>query len=750
MKIWNIFWAGSLMCGLALPSMVQAAPRAKRAAAAPTLRKTIATDQPTAPATSVLAVGANDDCVNAQAINAEGLVRFDNGGATKDGLPHAACMDAGQNDIDSDVWFCWTSPCTGPVEVTTCNLTTVDTRIAVYDGCACPGSDASLISCNDDDSSCQLQSKVTFDAATGQSYLVRLGTFPGVVGGVGDVSFTCLQPPCQQSGANCQTADANLSLLSDRNNVVVADNFTPSADGDVTNICWWGAYTNDIPSPDTFEIKYYTDNNGLPGMIVGQYSQALLTLTVEGPVDSSLGTTFPVFEYSATHAPLSVIAGDCYWVEITNVTNGSQFWFWQSSLEGDNAILVDGAPDLTPPDPVNGYDAADASTGDMAFCVDVPLADPLTCPTLPPPPPESICDRGTGDCCDIAGNASRGCNDPVCCTAICQVDEFCCNGQWDKVCAVKAATLFPLECGCLRACCLGDGSCQDLSFSDCQTAGGTPSVVGLCAGDADLNGRDDACGVPCPAAASGDCCANNSPGTNGCTDTTCCDLVCACDPFCCNVAWDDACATGGTVAGCGADLLCADTCAPVCPDGTVTWADMSGMDIDGVVDARQSHTINDAAAFQGIDTIVATGPLDASTGCWSLCETGNNGTANSIASVVDDGAGNYTITLARPITGGELTQLSYTSDTAVVQSASLVSHPANVNGDSTSNSSDIIGMVDCCLNGICSPMWGKYSCDLDQSGIVNASDLTRLIDLLNGANAFDPWLSVAKTTGTCP
>ncbi len=53
----------------------------------------------------------------------------------------------------------------------------------------------------------------------------------------------------------------------------------------------------------------------------------------------------------------------------------------------------------------------------------------------------------------------------------------------------------------------------------------------------------------------GDCCVGN-PGVPGCNDATCCETVCACDSFCCDVEWDDLCAGEGFVPGCGAGVLC--------------------------------------------------------------------------------------------------------------------------------------------------------------------------------------------------
>jgi len=50
------------------------------------------------------------------------------------------------------------------------------------------------------------------------------------------------------------------------------------------------------------------------------------------------------------------------------------------------------------------------------------------------------------------------------------------------------------------------------------------------------------------------------------------------------------------------------------------------------------------------------------------------------------------------------------------------------------------------LNGIVSIP--DYRLDMDRSGVAGPEDILRLIDLLNGAAAFEPWLDA--TIGPCP
>ncbi|MGB0715392.1 MAG: hypothetical protein ACPGXK_05910 [Phycisphaerae bacterium] len=99
-------------------------------------------------------------------------------------------------------------------------------------------------------------------------------------------------------------------------------------------------------------------------------------------------------------------------------------------------------------------------------------------------------ENATGDCLDPAGNGTPGCDDQDCCNALCPLDWYCCDFEWDNVCAAEA-----------------EGICGD-QFPTCGTAPGD-------------------CFVPQTEA--------------GCNDATCCQLVCEQDAFCCLDVWDFFC-----------------------------------------------------------------------------------------------------------------------------------------------------------------------------------------------------------------
>ncbi|MCH9681147.1 MAG: hypothetical protein K0V04_06930 [Deltaproteobacteria bacterium] len=135
---------------------------------------------------------------------------------------------------------------------------------------------------------------------------------------------------------------------------------------------------------------------------------------------------------------------------------------------------------------------------------------------------------GDGDCC--VDNNTPGCDDPAVQTCVCGNDPFCCDTQWDDVCA-------------------------GIATNDCDACGGGGSTGG---GDPNE-----------------DCCT--AQATPGCTDATIQACVCANDPFCCDTQWDAMC-----VGRVGSDL-CAPSCAPDDADGPCCQANGTpGCEVDAV------------------------------------------------------------------------------------------------------------------------------------------------------------------------
>ncbi len=164
------------------------------------------------------------------------------------------------------------------------------------------------------------------------------------------------------------------------------------------------------------------------------------------------------------------------------------------------------------------------------------------------------CGSCTGDCC--ASNGTPGCDTESCEVSVCEIDPFCCNTAWDGICANEAADL----CGCQAGPVCGDGSCNGTeTCSSCPGDCGNCCGNGACDNGEDCNTCPGDCGA-CPAAAS--CCIPHD-GT-GCKDGAVQSCVCAMDPYCCNNNWDSICAGEADECGSCTGDCCAANGTPGC------------------------------------------------------------------------------------------------------------------------------------------------------------------------------------------
>jgi len=104
----------------------------------------------------------------------------------------------GGSTFSRDVWYSWTSDRNGAVSIEACNPW-FDTLLAVYTGdCA----KLSILACNDNASFCgTIGSRVTFAAACGQRYLVRVGPRQGA-GGEATIALSSSAPVCATCAAD--------------------------------------------------------------------------------------------------------------------------------------------------------------------------------------------------------------------------------------------------------------------------------------------------------------------------------------------------------------------------------------------------------------------------------------------------------------------------------------------------------------------------------------------------------------------
>ncbi len=140
-----------------------------------------------------------------------------------------------------------------------------------------------------------------------------------------------------------------------------------------------------------------------------------------------------------------------------------------------------------------GQDSFCCDTSWDGICADAAIAQCAICEGGGGNP---VCGKGAGDC--FIANGTPGCDDVECCEAICAADTFCCDTEWDGICADAA-----------------------LSSPAC---GFVPPVV-----ECPKNGVDE--GEPCGDDTNGGC--NSDP--NAFTEVFCDDVICG-------TAWAD----GGT------------------------------------------------------------------------------------------------------------------------------------------------------------------------------------------------------------
>jgi hypothetical protein len=107
-----------------------------------------------------------------------------------------------------DCWFQWTAPVTNTLNIRTCAMTGVDTKLTFYNGAGCPT--AAFIGCNDN--GCAPQSQILAIAVTaGQTYTLQLGSSPqtgGHPGGPGSFSLEIFAPPPPPVNDDCSAATA--------------------------------------------------------------------------------------------------------------------------------------------------------------------------------------------------------------------------------------------------------------------------------------------------------------------------------------------------------------------------------------------------------------------------------------------------------------------------------------------------------------------------------------------------------------
>ena len=183
-------------------------------------------------------IPANDNCEDAIEVT-EGVFEFNSLCATHDGPDHTdgPCWDD-FTWIGPDVWFNYTATNTGPVRIHTCQQVDFVTKLAIYDGCACPLTKDLLIECNVDGASCGgIGSEVVLEVIAGNCYKIRIGGGYLDPAGSGSISIEPVGPPSNDDCTSAQPINLNQN--------VPFNNFEATVDGSPSPVCDFGG-SNDI------------------------------------------------------------------------------------------------------------------------------------------------------------------------------------------------------------------------------------------------------------------------------------------------------------------------------------------------------------------------------------------------------------------------------------------------------------------------------------------------------------------------
>ncbi len=183
---------------------------------------------------------ANDTCAGALSV-ISGATPFDSSAALTEGNTECAST-GGYTNFGKDMWFKWTNGTTaGTAIVNTCG-STFDTKIAIYT--ACPAGANAAIACNDNDAACTNGgSQISFSAAAGTSYYIRVGGATAALGGAGTLNITAPTPaaPANNACANAIAMADGVTYIGDT--TLATNDGTANCGNSATSTDVWYKYT---------------------------------------------------------------------------------------------------------------------------------------------------------------------------------------------------------------------------------------------------------------------------------------------------------------------------------------------------------------------------------------------------------------------------------------------------------------------------------------------------------------------------
>ncbi|MDG2423185.1 MAG: hypothetical protein P8M22_04330 [Phycisphaerales bacterium] len=190
-----------------------------------------------------------DNCGNAVDASV-GANPFDTSSATDSGYGEPDDSQCSGTYLDwqgsADFWMRWSAPGTGTANFSTCDASSYDTSLVLYQGSDC--NNLNQVACNGDsaggDGNCQsFYSEISYEVVGGQTYFIRIGGWQGATGagtltidgefGGDPLGACCVDDNCSVvTAADCSAAGGN--YLGDDSN---CDNDPCGGGGDPTGAC---------------------------------------------------------------------------------------------------------------------------------------------------------------------------------------------------------------------------------------------------------------------------------------------------------------------------------------------------------------------------------------------------------------------------------------------------------------------------------------------------------------------------------
>jgi|GEM_PF-2125299 len=538
---------------------------------------------------------ANDDCATAAAA-VDGGNAYDVTGATLDASAPAP-LDA---NMQNDVWFSYTASCTGELTVETCEggLSDQDTVLEVHFGGTCPPGPA--IGTGDDEcgSPDAFASSVTLFVSAGEQYLIRVGGWNGGEP-AGTLDITCTAGPlpacCVGDGTCAELSTA--ACFANPDGVIFTDG---TVCADLTDECELQACcAGDGTCTDVSAVLCTLLGNTPLGSgttcatdscTAGACCDGLGNCTdvADAATCSASGGNFQGVgtECATTTCPLAPSNDQCVnaiAISVPSLTSGTTLGAGEdtaiagttcgTTIETDAAgvwytVIGDGTTYTATTCP--GLDpnaGGDYDTKISVFTGDC-LLPPLTCVG-------GNDDDGGNGCGFVSGSTDPEVGKSTfswCALPGVEYKILVHGFEGGATFALPGVGNFTMSLSsdgvsCVQACCLEDGTCQDISTADCTSAGGTSQGPGTdCAGTSCP--QPEACCLPngtCQEIFAADCTGlGGTPQGEGrlCPDVSCPVQTCSCNttvntfPFVEDFEDDEPVCIGAGVFASGCNLIC--------------------------------------------------------------------------------------------------------------------------------------------------------------------------------------------------